>query len=306
MGSTSYDEARDANDPTWSGASWYGPSSGEYWIVNPREFADPRKHGPEYQSRARRPLPGEGSSSGPDAVASAATGAADRPIATAWSAASPRADVPPRPSRWGTSPSASSWTAPADDRPAAPATARRPRRVAGEDAADARAANVQESRNPASAAAPPESFDIDSSIGVAGRAWLGGGADDPVRRLGLALVAWPPIGLAAATLIGQATGCAAYSASCTGTQPLLPWLAQAGILGVLLLLPPLTRLLAAGALAVLVALVPLTLLLVTFGGTGALGGLAGGALLGAAWLAGVAWAATRARSQGPGQTRAGA
>ena len=35
MGSTSYDEARDANDATWSGASWYGPSSGEYWIVNP-------------------------------------------------------------------------------------------------------------------------------------------------------------------------------------------------------------------------------------------------------------------------------
>jgi len=26
MGSTSYDEARDVNDPTWSGASWYGPS----------------------------------------------------------------------------------------------------------------------------------------------------------------------------------------------------------------------------------------------------------------------------------------
>src|SRR5439155_12756519 len=33
---------------------WYGPTSGEYWRVNPREYADPRKHGPEYQSRARR------------------------------------------------------------------------------------------------------------------------------------------------------------------------------------------------------------------------------------------------------------
>src|SRR5215210_7856142 len=39
---------------SWSGASWYGPSTGEYWIINPREYADPRKHGPEYQSRARR------------------------------------------------------------------------------------------------------------------------------------------------------------------------------------------------------------------------------------------------------------
>ena len=59
MGSTSYDEARDPSDATWSGASWYGPSSGEYWIVNPREYADPRKHGPEYLQRARRPLAGE-------------------------------------------------------------------------------------------------------------------------------------------------------------------------------------------------------------------------------------------------------
>ncbi|HEX8025830.1 MAG TPA: J domain-containing protein, partial [Candidatus Limnocylindrales bacterium] len=54
MGSTSYDEARDPSDTTWAGASWYGPTSGEYWRVNPREYADPRKHGPEYQSRARR------------------------------------------------------------------------------------------------------------------------------------------------------------------------------------------------------------------------------------------------------------
>ena len=52
FGSTTYDEARDPSDPTWAGASWYGPSSGEYWQVNPREYADPRKHGPEYLARA--------------------------------------------------------------------------------------------------------------------------------------------------------------------------------------------------------------------------------------------------------------
>ena len=46
--------SRSRDDATWSGAAWYGPSSGEYWIINPREYADPRKHGPEYQSRARR------------------------------------------------------------------------------------------------------------------------------------------------------------------------------------------------------------------------------------------------------------
>ena len=55
LGSTSYDDA-DAGpvEPDWSGASWYGTTSGTYWTLNPKEYADPRKHGPEYQARARR------------------------------------------------------------------------------------------------------------------------------------------------------------------------------------------------------------------------------------------------------------
>lgn len=54
-GSTTYDEAREVPfDPEWEGAEWYGPSLGTYWTINPREYADPRKHGPEYQARARR------------------------------------------------------------------------------------------------------------------------------------------------------------------------------------------------------------------------------------------------------------
>jgi hypothetical protein len=52
-GSTSYDHA-EPFDPEWSGASWYGQSSGTYWTINPKEYADPRKHGPEYQARGRR------------------------------------------------------------------------------------------------------------------------------------------------------------------------------------------------------------------------------------------------------------
>ena len=60
MGSTSYDEATlGPLDPGWEGASWYGTDSGTYWTVNPREYADPRKHGPEYQERARRAASGE-------------------------------------------------------------------------------------------------------------------------------------------------------------------------------------------------------------------------------------------------------
>ena len=42
-----------------------------------------------------------------------------------------------------------------------------------------------------------------------------------------------------------------YSAECGGSEPLLPWLAQAVILGLLLLLPPIARVLAGGAIAVL-------------------------------------------------------
>ena len=58
-GSTTYDVADDEPfDPEWSGASWYGTSSGTYWTINPREYADPRKHGPEYQARGRRATAG--------------------------------------------------------------------------------------------------------------------------------------------------------------------------------------------------------------------------------------------------------
>ena len=47
------------SSPDWGGASWYGTTSGTYWTLNPKEYADPRKHGPEYQARrvARLPEP---------------------------------------------------------------------------------------------------------------------------------------------------------------------------------------------------------------------------------------------------------
>ena len=55
FGSTSYDGADTGPfEPDWGGAGWYGTTSGTYWTVNPKEYADPRKHGPEYQARARR------------------------------------------------------------------------------------------------------------------------------------------------------------------------------------------------------------------------------------------------------------
>jgi hypothetical protein len=56
-GSTSYDGAQsDDEDPPWGGAEWVGADSGTYWRVNPKEYADPRKHGAEYRARGRRPV----------------------------------------------------------------------------------------------------------------------------------------------------------------------------------------------------------------------------------------------------------
>ncbi len=77
-GSTTYDEAAETPlDPAWDGGAWYGPSSGTYWTLNPREYADPRKHGPEYLERARRAARGV-AADGP--VPDPATG--DEPRAT--------------------------------------------------------------------------------------------------------------------------------------------------------------------------------------------------------------------------------
>ena len=68
------------------------------------------------------------------------------------------------------------------------------------------------------------------------------------------------------------------------------------ILGLLLLVPPVARILAGGAIGILAALVPLTFFLVAVGGTGApQAGFALAFLLSIAWLAGVAWGIAEVR-----------
>ena len=137
------------------------------------------------------------------------------------------------------------------------------------------------------------------SLGAVGRDLLGAPSDDPIRRLGLALLAWPPIGLAAAAAIGEVTGCSSYSADCAGTDTILPWLAQAAILGLLLLLPPLARVFVGGSIAVVLALVPVTAFLIVIGASGApQAGFGLGVLLGGAWVVGVARVA-RGALRGP-------
>jgi curved DNA-binding protein CbpA len=285
LGSTSYDEAQETTDATWSGASWYGPSSGEYWIVNPREYADPRKHGPGYQQRARRAA--AGAPIGDAEILDEDDAGSPAPVGQGVGTGERDASAPPRA---GTSrPAAASGAAPTPDDDAGRwrPTARREWAAAAEqpDAAWTW---------PAGGGVPGDAGPRDpmESIAAAGRELLGGSADDPIRRLGLALVAWPPIGLAAAAAIGDVTGCTTYSADCAGSDTLLPWLAQAAILGLLLLLPPLARLFVGGTIAVLLALVPVTaFLLVVGGGNTPQAAFVLGVLLAGAWLAGVAWAA---------------
>jgi hypothetical protein len=304
LGSTSYDEARDPADATWSGASWYGPSSGEYWIINPREYADPRKHGPEYQSRARK-MAAEAEAS--DTVEDEAPFAAPPPVEESGfeadvnreafetraaagdaSRSRTRAERAERADRAGRAAHATSARHTAPVQPAGPALPVRPMPGAGDPAAAWDAARIRAART-----------GWRESIADPDRDWLSGATDDPVRRFGVALVAWPPIGLAAAAAIGELTGCSVYAATCGGTDSLLPWLAQAGILGLLLLLPALARLLAGGTVAILLALVPVTAFLLVVGGAGEPeAGFALTFLLGMAWVLGVAGSIVAARRRG--------
>jgi curved DNA-binding protein CbpA len=101
-GSTSYDGAEsEPFEPEWQGASWYGGSSGTYWTINPREFADPRKHGPDYLARGAES--GRGTPRARRARAGDATAGAPRTGATA-----PGADART---------SGSEWPAGSDDAP---------------------------------------------------------------------------------------------------------------------------------------------------------------------------------------------
>ena len=238
FGSTTYDEAQDPSDPSWAGASWYGPSTGEYWRVNPREYADPRKHGREYQARAA------GGAPDPDAPARGKD-PRDR---------DPAAD-PPRAGRPGA-------TRSGPGRPASP---------------DPWSSPITD---PERRAEPMVPFHIDFAR-----------LDTlPMRRAVFALAAWPPLGIAAAALIGEATGCAAFSAACTDAARVYPWVAQALILLGLIVAPPVARVLAGGSAAVAVLSFPVAAALSASGATydRTYGPAALGGILAIAWLGGVA------------------
>jgi curved DNA-binding protein CbpA len=239
-GSTTYDEAAETpRDPAWSGGAWYGPSSGTYWTINPREYADPRKHGPEYLARAARALGRRGRDDRPGDPAATADPATDE-AGPARPAPGPTAETDGEGdgSRWDWDGGGPTSTAAGDDGWetggwAYDASSSRPGsgpgdvRPGGDTDGAARAPSV-----PADAGFPDletlaRRASVTNLLALAGRG-------DLRSRVVLAILAWPPIGYAVGTLLSTVTGCASFSASCPEPMPLLPVVAQPVVLGLLL------------------------------------------------------------------------
>lgn len=254
-GSTTYDVADDEPfEPDWSGGTWYGASSGTYWTLNPKEYADPRKHGPEYQRRARRPLDGKATIGGDEAATGQPGGAAPSSTAAGWATVGSAPD--PDEDRGGGVGGAGGGV----DRPLDPLAA---------------------------AGLGPN----DALLGLRGRF---------PARIGLALVGWPPIGVAISTIAGEVTGCGRFAASCVEVFGVGTWLAQIAVFLILLALPSLAALSAVGTLAALAASIPTAVILSASGGSrepAASASILGG-VLAVAYLAGVAFALARRRHGG--------
>jgi hypothetical protein len=121
-------------------------------------------------------------------------------------------------------------------------------------------------------------------------------------RLVLALIGWPPIGLALAMGIGEASGCGRFSATCVEVFSAGSWLAQLAVIAVLLAIPPLATLASVGTVAVLAAAIPAAVVLSAAGGS-RVPGAAGPILLTAlavAWVAGIVVAVVRRSRRVPG------
>jgi curved DNA-binding protein CbpA len=240
-GSTTYDAADEPFNPEWSGASWYGTTSGTYWTINPKEYADPRKHGPEYQARARRTWTG---AAGSTPVGETAAEGIDNDGIDEDGIEDTETDDGGRNPRTGL----------ADD-DAAEVAVREPRDRA-ESASRFRAAG----RDPAATASTPHrrnAFDLFSSLPLP--------AGFPTRAA-IALLGWPPLGFAFATFISEASGCGRFAASCVDTFDVGTWVGQLAIIGLLLALPRLASISAIGTLVMLAAAGPAAIFLSATGG----------------------------------------
>ena len=235
LGSTSYDGAeREPFEPDWVGASWYGTTSGTYWTLNPKEYADPRKHGPEYQARARR-------------------AAATHTTETWWDAtdtgAGPPPEEPPPPEPPGPDPSVSG----ADDEvdPSAASASPAPDESAG-------AGSAPDAPETPGAETTGSARDVDR--------WLEAGSGSFAGRVGRAVFGWAPIALGIGWTVGELSGCGRFAAGCDPAAAPVTLVAQLVVLAVLVLVPRLASVAVVATAMTLAAAIPASLVLASMGG----------------------------------------
>lgn len=287
FGSTSYDGVEGPFEPDWRGASWYGTTSGTYWTLNPKEYADPRKHGPEYQARARRATRAWSTAGAPpDAATDETAAAADapdlEPPPEATAAREPGAPPTHTTSSWWDSTTGTTGPAPAQDWAS----------TGGSEAADQR-----------TVPAPPP--DLGRAMADIGRALTDEGFGGLRGRVARAIIGWLPIAFGIGWMAGEMTGCGRFAATCDGTADPFVLLLQAAVLVLLLLVPALASVTVMASIALLSAAVVATLILSATGE--AADGDARRSVLGVvlllAWLAGLAIAvARRVRALSPPAT----
>ncbi len=296
LGSTSYDGVDPGRfEPDWDDASWYGTSSGTYWTLNPKEYADPRKHGPEYQARARRSAQARAEAVAASSAATAASAAADTPIGAAHdrAAAAPTgtagdpATLPGVPieaqspthttTSWWDSTAGSAGVPPQPDPSARSAT---PRRATP--------------RPPTLGEAQPVP-DLGAAATELGRALIDERTGGTRARIVRAVIGWLPIAIGLGWLVGELTGCSRFAATCDGTsQPFLLALQVATLL-VLLVVPVLASVASMAALTALIVAL-MASLVITATGSAADGDSRQatlGVLVVIAWVAGLVFAIVR-------------
>jgi hypothetical protein len=284
LGSTSYDEAVDQPfDPDWSGSSWYGTTSGTYWTLNPREYADPRKHGPEYQARARRKAAG-----GPEFEA-ADPGEAEEP---GEATEAPGAD-PEQPEAVASA--GAGWRPAAETSAGAEWSATPGSRAASASPGEQRRAPTDAGPPPADGAGVPGLPGIRRLLDPRAR-------HRPAGRLAMALAGGVPIALWLAWLLGELTGCGRFAATCEPQVVTAAWLAGFVLVVALVLLPAAAAVLVAGSLGALIAAIPATVFITATGGARMPeeSGVVLGVALIVGWLGGVIVATNRwLRSSAP-------
>jgi hypothetical protein len=286
LGSTSYDGVeRETFEPDWGGANWYGTTSGTYWTINPKEYADPRKHGPEYQARARRAAR-TGADGGDDPVAPETPVPEAAVPGTAPAEPAPGADI--------TRHTTSSWW----DSTSGPGATTR-----DEPSEPARAAPRPRSSAPPPRPAASTSIEPPPSVSRIGQALTVGAPPSFGWRVARAIIGWLPIGLAIGWASGELTGCGRFAATCDpGTAP-ITWAAQVAVFLLLLALPTVAGWAVVAAVVSLVVAIPATLFVTaSAGGAAAQAGPSFlGIVLGLAWLGGVLAAAILLRGATAGR-----